>query len=105
MLDPVQSRGELHGQRDLNYTEAATIIGKAIGKPDLSYTQLPAAQLEAAMVQMGMSKSMTGLLLEMAESINNGYMRPLEPRSARNTTPTRLETFVAEVFVPRFRAA
>ncbi len=26
---------ELHGQRDIDYTEAAAIVGKAIGKPDL----------------------------------------------------------------------
>ena len=31
---------ELLGQRDLNYQEVATVIGKAIGKPGLSYMQL-----------------------------------------------------------------
>jgi hypothetical protein len=38
----------------------------------------------------------------MSEALNSGYMVPLEPRSAQNTTPTSIETFVAEVFVPRF---
>src|SRR5208283_3182440 len=46
---------ELQGQRDLDYTEAAAIVGKAIGKPDLRYIQAPAGQIRAAMVQMGMS--------------------------------------------------
>src|ERR1700733_8873339 len=61
---------------------------------------MPAEQLKPALLQMGMSSSMVDLLLEMAESLNSGYMRTLEPRSPKNTTPTSLETFVSEVFVP-----
>jgi uncharacterized protein YbjT (DUF2867 family) len=94
---------ELLGQRDVNYQEAASVIGKAIGKPDLAYAQLPPQQLKPALMQMGMSSNMADLLLEMAEALNSGYMVALEPRSARNTTPTSLETFVAEEFVPRFQ--
>lgn len=96
---------ELLGPRDVNYDEAASIVGKAIGKPGLSYMQLSGFQLRPALLQLGMSKSMIGLLLEMAESLNNGHMKPLEPRSASNTTPTSLEDFAAQVFAPRFRAA
>jgi uncharacterized protein YbjT (DUF2867 family) len=94
---------ELLGTRDVTYLEAARIIGAAIGKPDLAYKQLPAAQLKPAMMQMGMSSSMADLLLEMSDSLNSGYMKPLEQRSAKNTTPTTIETFVAEVFVPAYR--
>lgn len=93
---------ELLGQRDLDYREATAVIGKAIGKPDLEYTQLPGEQLKPMLIQMGMSASMAGLLLEMADALNSGYMRPLESRSAENTTPTSFETFVAEGFVPAF---
>jgi len=93
---------ELHGQRDITYQEAASVIGKAIGRPGLGYMQFGAAQLKPALIQMGMSSSMADLLLEMSESLNSGYMAPLEPRSAQNTTPTSIETFVAERFVPRF---
>lgn len=93
---------ELLGQRDLDYREVASVIGKAIGKPGLSYMQLPPQQLKPALTQMGMSASMADLLLEMAEALNSGHMVALEPRSARNTTPTLIETFVAEEFVPRF---
>lgn len=95
---------ELLGQRDLNYKEVAPVIGKAISKPDLAYVQMPPQQLKPALVQMGMSANMADLLLEMAEALNSGYMRALEPRSAQNTTPTTLEMFVAEEFVPRFQA-
>jgi len=94
---------ELLGQRDLNYTEVAGIIGNAIGKPGLGYIQLPDDQMKAALVQTGMSENFAGLILEMAGTLNTGYMRALEPRSARNTTPTSYETFVAEQFVSAYR--
>jgi uncharacterized protein YbjT (DUF2867 family) len=94
---------ELQGQRDVDYTEATAIVGKAIGKPDLGYIQAPDNQIRAAMVQMGMSDNMAGLILEMAGALNNGHMRALESRSAANTTPTKFETFVAESFVPAYQ--
>ena len=49
---------------------------------------------------MGISDDVTGLFLEMSAALNSGYMRALEPRTARNTTPTTYEKFVAEQFVP-----
>ncbi|MFZ0953738.1 MAG: NmrA family NAD(P)-binding protein [Candidatus Sulfotelmatobacter sp.] len=94
---------ELLGQRDLDYTEIAAIIGKAIGKPNLGYVHAPDDQVRSAMVQMGMSEKFAGLLLEMTASLNSGYMRALEPRTPRNTTPTPFETFVAESFVPAYQ--
>ncbi|MGD1155413.1 MAG: NmrA family NAD(P)-binding protein [Terriglobia bacterium] len=93
---------ELLGQRDLTYQEVASVIGKAIGRPDLGYMQLGPAQIKPALVQAGLSSNMADLLLEMSESLNSGYMAPLKPRSAQNTTSTRIETFVAEQFLPRF---
>jgi uncharacterized protein YbjT (DUF2867 family) len=94
---------ELLGQRDIDYSEVAGIIGKAIGKPSLRYIQAPDDQLRGAMVQMGMSANFVGLLLEMAGGLNSGYMRALEPRSAANTTPTSFENFVEEEFVPAYK--
>jgi uncharacterized protein YbjT (DUF2867 family) len=94
---------ELQGQRDLDYTEIAAIIGKAIGKPDLGYIQAPDNQIRAAMLQMGMSENFVGLMLEMCAALNAGHMRPLEQRSAINTTPTKFETFVADAFVPAYQ--
>ena len=99
-----KQRRELLGARDISYAQVAKIVGAAIGKLDLTYQQAPAAQLKPALVQMGMSPDMADLLLEMSEALNSGHMRALEPRSAQNTTPTTVETFVAEVFVPAYRA-
>ena len=94
---------ELHGQRDLDYTEATTIIGKAIAKPDLKYVHAPDDQISGAMVQMGMSDNFARLILEMAAALNSGYMKPQEPRTPRNTTSTTFENFVAEFFVPAYQ--
>jgi len=93
---------ELLGQREVTYAEAASLIGKAVAKPDLSYSQLPASQLKPALVQMGMSSNMADLLLTMADALNSGHMVALESRSAQNTTPTPIEQFIGDDFVPRF---
>jgi hypothetical protein len=52
---------------------------------------------------MGMSEQFARLILEMAGALNSGYMRALETRTDRNTTPTSFETFVAQVFVPAYQ--
>ena len=94
---------ELQGARDVTNTEAAKIVGAAIGKAGLTYNQMPAAQLKPGFMQMGMSSNMADLLLELADAQNSGHLKALEPRSAKNTTPTTLETFAAEVFAPAYQ--
>ena len=94
---------ELLGERDLSYNEVASVIGKAIGKPDLKYIQLPDDQFRGLLVQMGMSEPMANLLLEMTQALNSGTMHALESRNPRNTTPTSYETFLNEKFLPAYR--
>jgi uncharacterized protein YbjT (DUF2867 family) len=98
-----KSTHELQGSRDVTYMETAKIVGAAIGKQDLTYKLVPAAQLKPVLMQMGMSSNMADQLLEMADALNSGHMKTLEPRSPANTTPTTLETFVSEVFLPAHR--
>jgi len=98
-----QQTRELLGQRDIGYGEVTAIIGKAIGKPELKYVQGNDEQVRPALMQMGMSRNLADLILEMAAAINSGHMRTLEPRSAANTTPTSYETFVAEEFLPLYK--
>lgn len=106
LLHPVirgkQTR-ELLGQSDLTYTDVATIVGKAIGRPDLRYVQVPDEQFRTVLVQMGMSEQFARVLLEMTGALNSGTMRALEPRKTQNSTPTSFESFVAEVFVPAYQ--
>jgi len=93
---------ELHGQRDISMNEAASIIGNAIGKPNFAYMQVPFLVLEPALVQMGLPKKTADLVIEMWKGANAGLIVPLEARSAKNATPTTIETFVAEVFAPAY---
>ncbi len=95
---------ELLGQRDLSYVEVTSVIGKSIGKPNLTYTQMPPEQLKPAFMQMGMSANMTDLLLEMTDALNSGHMVALETRSGQNTTPTSIESFVSGEIAPPIQA-
>ncbi|HET9995616.1 MAG TPA: NAD(P)H-binding protein [Candidatus Acidoferrum sp.] len=94
---------ELLGQRDVTYNDVAKIAGAAIGKPALMYVELPAEQVIQAMMGMGMSKNLATLICEMADALNNGYMKALEARSAKNITPTSFEAFVQELFLPAYK--
>ncbi len=98
-----KSTRELLGPRDVSYAETVKIIGAAIEKPNLAYMQLPASQLKPAFMKMGMSSNMADGLLELSDALNSGYLRMLEPRSPANTTPTTIETFIADTFVPDYR--
>ncbi len=93
---------ELHGQRDISMREAASIVGNAIGKPNLQYTQLPRMVFETALLKMGLPKKTAELIIEMWDGANAGLIVPQEERSARNTTPTTLESFVSRVFAPAY---
>jgi uncharacterized protein YbjT (DUF2867 family) len=94
---------ELHGQRDLSYGEVTAILGKATGKPDLKYSRISYEQFRGVLMQMGMSPNLASLLTEMTESLDSGYLEPLEARSPRNTTPTSYETFAEESFLPAYQ--
>src|SRR5258708_4913167 len=93
---------ELHGQRDISMQEAASIVGSAIGKPNLAYVHVPSTVLGQAIVEMGLPKKTAELLIEMWDGANADLIAPQEVRSAKNTTPTRLESFVSEVFAPAY---
>lgn len=99
------STQELHGQRDLSFDEAASIVGKAIGRPEIAYVQAPPPELETTLVGAGLPKRSAELILEMWVGANSGLMSPQEARSARNTTPTSLEAFASEYFAPAYNRA
>ena len=95
---------ELFGPRDVTMKEVAKIVGEAIGKPKLSYMHVPAIMLEPALVRTGMPKQTAKLLIEMWKAGNSGLLTPMEKRSAENSMPTSIESFVAEVFAPAYLA-
>jgi uncharacterized protein YbjT (DUF2867 family) len=91
----------LLGQRDLTLTEASGIIGNKISKPNLPYIMFPYDEAEKAMVGMGLSADMSRTYVEMARAFNEGKIKA-EKRTTGNTTPTSIELFCDEVFVPAF---
>ncbi len=93
---------ELLGERDLSMTEAAAVIARGIGKPDLRYEQFPYDQVEQVLTQMGVPPKGAALYIELYKAINAGILIPQEPRSPENTTPTSFETFVQDVFAAAY---
>jgi uncharacterized protein YbjT (DUF2867 family) len=94
---------ELLGERDLSMNEVSGIIGKALNRSDLRYAQFPYDQVQQVLVQMGTPPKTAGYFIEMFQGFNNGIVVGTEPRSAENTTPTSIETFVKDVFVPAYQ--
>lgn len=97
------STQELLGPRDVTMRDCAGIIGRAIGKPNLAYVQMPLMLLESALGSMGLPKNSVAVVIEMWKGANDGLLNPQEPRSEKNTTPTTLEQFAEDVFAPQFQ--
>jgi uncharacterized protein YbjT (DUF2867 family) len=94
---------ELLGERDLSLDEAAAIIGRGLNKPELRYAQFPYEQVQQVLMQMGAPQKTAELFIEMFRGFNEGIVAGTETRSPQNTTPTSLETFVRDVFVPAYQ--
>jgi uncharacterized protein YbjT (DUF2867 family) len=97
-----QSR-ELHGNQDLTMLEVATIIGKAIQHPGLTYVQDSKERTRRDLLDLNFSEHIIQLILEVADAMNAGHIQMLEPRSADNSTPTPYERFVYEMLLPLYK--
>jgi uncharacterized protein YbjT (DUF2867 family) len=94
---------ELLGERDLSMNEVATVIGRALNNAGLRYAQFPYDQVQQVLVQMGSPSRTAACFIEMFQGLNDGIVVATEARTAENTTPTSIETFVKEVFVPAYQ--
>jgi len=83
----------LLGERDLTYLEIASILGKAIGKPNLSYIEFPFEGMIASMVQMGVGESMANRMALFLQVANTGRITEGVIRDEESTTPTSIEEF------------
>lgn len=97
-----QSR-ELHGNQDLTMLEIATIIGKAIQHPGLTYVQDSKERTRRDLLDLNFSEHIIQLILEVADAMNASHIQMLEPRSADNSTPTSYERFVYETLLPLYK--
>jgi uncharacterized protein YbjT (DUF2867 family) len=84
---------DLLGQRDLSLNEATSIIGRAIGIPDLKYVQFSYDDAANWLVGMGVGKDLSRLFIEMSKALNDGLFAVNRPRTNDNTTPTSFEEF------------
>jgi len=86
----------LLGAKDYTMNEVTSILGSAIGKPDLKYVQFSYADTLHGIKSMGGSQSMAEAYVGLAEGINEGVFGT-EVRNEQSTTPTTIEEF-APVF-------
>jgi len=93
---------ELFGNRDTSMIEAASIIGRKIGKPDLAYVMLPYEEAEKGLTSAGLSSDMSRLYIEMSRAFNEGRIAGIAQRPLTSVTHTTFEQFCDEVFIPLF---
>jgi len=107
-LAELQLRGqtafEFFGPRPVTMQEATTVLGRAIGKPELKYIQFAYKVTEEAMVGAGLSPDYARLLIELDRSLNDGLIRPTQPMTQDHLGKTSIEHFAQE-FAVAFRAA
>jgi len=94
----------LLGQRDLTMEEAAEIIGRKIGKPDLKYVTFSYDETYRGMLDTGLSRDVSRLFVEMSKGLNDGlFGLARTPRTSENTTGTPFEEF-ADYFATVYKA-
>lgn len=88
----------LHAPTFYAQSEAAAILGRAIGRPDLKHVKADPEQAKAAMVQHGLSSDVADLFEEMSKALSTGAINEAVKAGPTEVTPTRLEDFAATVF-------
>ena len=89
----------LHAPQHYSFAQAAAVLGRAIGRPELRYVQAEPAQGLSAMREAGLSADAAECMAEMARWLSGGTHSATLP-GAVELTPTTLQDFA-----PRFRAA
>ncbi len=95
---------DLLGCRAYTHREATAILGAAIGRPDLPYIESSYEEYRTNLVGMGFSVSAADTLVHTWIAVNEGPGSTYPSRNASNTTPTTLEEFVRDTFVPAYQA-
>jgi uncharacterized protein YbjT (DUF2867 family) len=98
--EPVQ---ELVGPHAYLLSRVAAVLGAAIGRPDLQYAPVPAAEVELGLLRHGISPSMTQLLLGMLAGMNAERLL-VHPAPGAHRAATTLEEFARDVFAPAYQA-
>ena len=94
---------ELRGPRDLTMTEVTSLLGKAIGKPELPYVRFPDEGYVQGLTSAGFHPDAARAFLEMAQAFNAGLIQS-RPEAEKIRTRTSFEAF-ADTFAQAYRAA
>jgi nucleoside-diphosphate-sugar epimerase len=82
--------------------EIATILGKAIGIPDLKWVEFTDEQSLAGMLQAGLPQEVSSKFVEMGTAIRSGILwNDYDAKGTKATGKTKLEDFAKE-FAARF---
>jgi uncharacterized protein YbjT (DUF2867 family) len=90
----------LLGPEDVSMREATRAIGSLLSLPELTYVELPPADVKGALRGAGMSDEAASLLVELQLGVNRGWFSDGVRRTAETTTPTRLEEFLKGALSP-----
>ena len=96
---------DLLGPRDYTHREVTSILGAAIGKPDLAYVEFSYEDFHKGLLGEGFSVSVADSYVEMSTALNEGLIQRTVSRNDSNTTPTTLEEFARAVFAPAYEAS
>jgi uncharacterized protein YbjT (DUF2867 family) len=83
----------LVGPRAFSYSEAAKVLGAAIGKPDLAFYPVSVQDFKAFMIQgWGATESFADQMIEFTQALNAGKIEELATKDTLHTATT-LEQF------------
>jgi uncharacterized protein YbjT (DUF2867 family) len=88
---------EFIGPQEMTMKEAAKVIGKAIGKPDVKYVQLSYEQDEKRMIDSGMKHQVAHLMVEMWRAFNEGKIASTQQLTPEHKGKTTLDEFSKEI--------
>jgi uncharacterized protein YbjT (DUF2867 family) len=84
------------GPREVSLNEAISILGKAIGKPDLQYLQVSYDDADKALLSAGLKPKTIKLLREMNTAFNEGRIKSTQRITPDHRGKTRVEDFAKE---------
>lgn len=105
-LDRLDFKGhtvfEFVGPRVVTMEEAAKILGKAIGKPDLKCVHQSYEEAEKGMLASGMKPGIVKLFVEMYQAFNQGLCEPTQKLTSDHYGKTTIEQF-AHAFAEAYK--
>jgi len=86
------------GPENISNNQVAEWLSEALGKP-IRFQALTKAQNLKNLTQFGISEALANGVADMYDAISHGLF-DAEPRTAESTTPTTMQQWIAEVFIP-----